>query len=168
MIDTKEFQVALFRVAFCAMACDGHVADSEIEELEEMDTSTPYFQSVDLSSELEEMLARFNEPGCTVFQDLFKWLEDTSLTPVRELLVLEVALRIANSDGRHDENEIRFVNLLRSKLELHDEDLLSRFGADTMLCINESSGIAKSAFTPVNELRLGLKATELLNPKSQE
>ena len=68
----------------------------------------------------------------------------------------------------HDENEIRFVNLLRSKLELHDEDILSRFGADTMLCINESSGIAKSVFTNVNELRLGLKATELLKPKSQE
>ena len=59
--------------------------------------------------------------------------------PIQELLVLEVALRIVNADERIDENEIKFVNFLRSKLKLHDEIIIDRFGELDILYTNEYS-----------------------------
>ncbi len=81
-----------------------------------------------MSSELDELIQEFNKIGIRVIEELLTYFRNTKLNTIQELLVLEVALRIINADGRHDENEVRFINLLRSKLELHDEAIRDRFG----------------------------------------
>ena len=48
---------------------------------------------------------------------------------VQELLIVEVALRIINADNKVDENEIKFLNFLRSKLDVANETLIDRFGS---------------------------------------
>ena len=55
-------------------------------------------------------------------------LKDNILNPVQELIILEVALRVINADHIHDENEIKFINLIRAQLRLHDEEIVGRFG----------------------------------------
>ncbi len=47
---------------------------------------------------------------------------------------------ILNADERYDDNEIKFIKLLRSKLELHDETINDRFGNFEILHTNEFSG----------------------------
>ena len=66
-------------------------------------------------------------------------MRKTKLNPIQELLVLEVALRIINADNKHDENEVKFINFLRSKLKLHDETINDRFGKLDILYTNEYS-----------------------------
>jgi len=52
---------------------------------------------------------------------------------------LEVALRIINADEKHDENELKFIQLLRAKLKVHDETINDRFGEIDILYTNEYS-----------------------------
>jgi hypothetical protein len=127
-MDKIEFKKLLFKVAFCAVACDGDIDDREIEEMKEMDKHASFFDHVDLSNELSELVNEFHSKGAAVIEELFSTLREVHLNPIQELLVLEVALRIINADNRHDENEVRFLNLLRSKLELHDQTINDRFG----------------------------------------
>lgn len=138
-MDKNKFKKILFKVAFCTMACDGHIDDREIEELQMMDKKTSFFESIDLSEELNRLIKDFDKKGTKVIEELFVYLRETKLNPIQELLVLEVALRIINADNKHDENEVRFIHLLRSKLELHDETINDRFGELDILYTNEYS-----------------------------
>ncbi|MEE4197536.1 MAG: hypothetical protein V2I54_07825 [Bacteroidales bacterium] len=138
-MDKNDFKKILFKVAFCTMACDGHIDDREIEELRIMDKNTSFFAAVDLSDELKLLIADLKQKGTKVIEELFAALKETKLNPIQELLVLEVALRIINADEQHDENEVKFVHLLRSKLEVHDETINDRFGELNILYTNEYS-----------------------------
>lgn len=138
-MDKNEFKKILFKVAFCTMACDGHIDDREVEELKIMDKKTSFFEAIDLSDELEQLIKDLKNKGKKVVEELFVCLRETKLNPIQELLVLEVALRIINADDKHDENEIKFIHLLRSKLEIHDETINDRFGELDILYTNEYS-----------------------------
>lgn len=138
-MDKDNFKKILFKVAFCAMACDGEIQKEEIEELKIMDKKTSYFAEIDLSDELKQLIENFKEKGTKVIEELFVSLRETQLNPIQELLVLEVALRIINADNIHDENEVKFIHLLRSKLELHDETINDKFGELDILYTNEYS-----------------------------
>nr|WP_319266406.1 hypothetical protein [uncultured Draconibacterium sp.] len=138
-MDKNEFKKILFKVAFCTMACDGHIDDREVEELKVMDKNTSFFEAIDLSNELEQLIKDLENKGTKVIEELFVCLRETKLNPIQELLVLEVALRIINADNKHDENEVKFIHLLRSKLELHDETINDRFGELDILYTNEYS-----------------------------
>jgi len=138
-MDKDKFKKILFKVAFCAMACDGDIDSREIDELKFIDKNTPYFAEIDLSDELKQLVDDFKQKGTKVIEELFELLRETKLNPIQELLVLEVAIRIVNADERIDDNEKKFVNFLRSKLELHDEIIINRFGELDILYTNEYS-----------------------------
>ena len=95
--------------------------------------------SLTMSEELKQLIKDLDKKGTKVIEELFVCLRETKLNPVQELLVLEVALRIINADAKHDENEVKFIHLLRSKLELHDETINDRFGELDILYTNEYS-----------------------------
>jgi len=123
-----EFKKLLFKVAFCTMVCDGHIDESEIDEIKLMGTSTPFFLDIDLSEELSKLTSELDKKGTQVINDLCKTLKDNILNPIQELIILEVALRVINADHIHDENEINFINLIRAQLKLHNEEIVGRFG----------------------------------------
>lgn len=138
-MDKNEFKKILFKVAFCSMACDGHIDEREVKELKIMDKNASFFEGVNLSYELDKLIKEFENKGTKVIEELFSCLRETELNPIQELLVLEVALRIINADNIHDENEVKFIHLLRSKLKLHDETINDRFGKLDILHTNEYS-----------------------------
>jgi len=128
-METLEFKKILFKTAFCVMACDGHIDELEIEEMKKIDTSTSYFNDIDLSSELTRLISSVKSRGKIIVKELFQTLRENELSTVQELLIVEVALRIINADNKVDENEIKFLNFLRSKLDVANETLIDRFGS---------------------------------------
>ena len=127
-IDRKEFQKVLFRTAFCVMACDGHIDQREIDEIKLMNKSASYFQGIDLSGELDVLLKDLKEKGKHFVDELIINISLLDLSIIQELLILEVAFRMIYADAKVDENEIKFIRFLRSKLNLQDEIIRDRFG----------------------------------------
>ena len=82
------------------MACDGHIDDLEIQEMKIIDKNTSYFKDVDLSNELEHLVAQVKTEGTKIVKSLLKSLRETKLSMVQELLLLEVALRMINADNK--------------------------------------------------------------------
>jgi uncharacterized tellurite resistance protein B-like protein len=112
-MDKLEFKKLLFKTAFCCMACDGRIDSSEIDEMKKMDENSFYFGDVDLSSELENLINELKTKKRGLLDELFQELRETKLNPIQELLLLEVTMRIMHADEKIDENEIRFLKLLR-------------------------------------------------------
>lgn len=127
-LERPDFQRLLFRTAFCLMACDGHIDDREVNEIKLMNNSSAYFRGIDLSGELEELFADLKEKGKHIVDELFNSLAELDLSTVQELLILEVSFRLVHADEKVDENEIKFLRFLRSKLKVHDEVIRDRFG----------------------------------------
>lgn len=127
-LERPEFQRLLFRTAFCLMACDGHIDKREVNEIKLMNKSSAYFNGIDLSGELEELLSDLKARGKQIVEELFDTLAKLDIGMVQELLILEVAFRLVHADEKVDENEIKFLRFLRSKLKVHDEIIRDRFG----------------------------------------
>lgn len=128
-LEKQQFQHLLFKVAFCTIACDGHIDEMEIKEMKAMDKAAIYFKDIDLSDELDNLLVTLKEKGKHIINDLYAVLKATKLNPVQELLILEVAFRLSMANKEMDENEVKFIRFLRSHLDLHDEIIRDRFGA---------------------------------------
>ena len=142
-MEKNEFKKLLFKVAFCSMACDGHIDEREIDEMKVMDKNTSFFHDIDLSRELSELISELDKKGVQIINDLFKTLKDNILNPIQELIVLEVALRIINADDKHDENEIKFIHFLRANLKLHDKEIVDRFGEIDILHTSSTKNVVK-------------------------
>ena len=138
-MDKTEFKKLLFKVAFCAMACDGKIVSEEIEEMKKMENNTTFFQAIDLSDELSQLIEKLHEKGVKIVEELFDSIKQSDLNTIQELIILEVAVRIIAADKYYDENEIKFVNLLRAKLKVHDELIIDRFGKNDILYTNDYS-----------------------------
>jgi hypothetical protein len=149
-MEKLEFKRLLFKVAFCTMACDGHIDSREVDEMKAMDKNTSFFDGVDLSEALSDLVEELGHKGVQVIEGLFATLRGNTLNPIQELLILEVAVRIINSDEKHDDNEIRFLHLLRAKLDLPDEIIFDRFGDVPLL---QTSGFAKPIVAGDSEAR---------------
>ena len=161
-MEKLQLKKLLFKVAFCAMAADGKIDDREIKEMQIMDKNTSYFANIDLSDELKSLLTDFEIKGKKIITELFDELRNTKLTTIQELLVLEIALRIISADEDIDENEVKFIKLLRGKLELHDETIKDRFGVIEYLMnkdysegirIKENDFISDLSMPEISELK---------------
>lgn len=130
----------LFESAFCCMICDGELHADELEELKWMDKNTSYFKKIDLSDELQVLISKANEKGSLILSDFFIKLETANLSIVQEMLILEVNIRIINSDKNIDPAEVKYLHRLRSKLKITDTVLNDRFGnVDSMINISPNS-----------------------------
>ena len=127
-MEQKEFQKLLLETVICSIACDGDIDDREIVELHKMIDHAQYFKGLEVSDFLDEMIKSVKSDGRTFLENYFKQLEKTELSPMQELLVLEVVLRIIQADERLDDNEIAFLKIVRSNFEVHNEIIQQRFG----------------------------------------
>ncbi len=127
-LERPDFQRLLFRTAFCLMACDGHIDEREVNEIKLMNKSSAYFNGIDLTDELEELLSDLKARGKHIVDELFDTLKKLDASIVQELLILEVSFRLVHADEKVDENEKKFLRFLRSKLKVQDEVIRDRFG----------------------------------------
>jgi hypothetical protein len=70
-----------------------------------------------------------HKKGHHLVDEILEALHRLDLSTVQELLVLEVAFRLAHADEKLDENEVKFIRFLRGKLKVYDETIRDRFGA---------------------------------------
>jgi uncharacterized tellurite resistance protein B-like protein len=127
-IDKVDFQKVLFRSAMCVMACDGEIHDSEIKEMEIISQKTPYFDKLDYLEEIQQIIRAFSNDKKKVVAEYFSKLGEIVLSPVQKLQILEIVMRIIHADNRIDSNEIKFLQIVKSKLAVPDAIFFKRFG----------------------------------------
>lgn len=127
-MDSTQFKKLLFEVACCAVACDYDIDEREIRELQYIDKSTTYFKDIDLSIQLDNFLADLKGNEAETIDALLEKIGNASMTPVQELLVMEIVLRLIYADLKIDEREIDYLKSIRLALSISDEVITDRFG----------------------------------------
>lgn len=127
-MDLPQFKRLLFRSSVAMMACDGEIHEYEIMEMDVIAEKTSYFQGMDHKIELQDVLEEIKNGARSFIQSVLNEIQNEDLSVMQDLLILEVLMRIIGADQRLDENEIKFINLVRSKLNVADDFISERFG----------------------------------------
>ena len=117
-MDSVAYQKLLFRAAVGVMASDGEVHDDEIQELELACKNTGFFSDISCEEEFKAALDELDAEGNSFVGRLIVDLGSAEMAPAQELQLLEVVLRIIYADGRIDDNELKFLELLKKQLNI--------------------------------------------------
>jgi len=122
-----DFQKFLLKSAVTVMACDGEIDKDEIQEIQSMADNEIYFLGFDISDTLRSNINYIKENGTKAVNEYLSSLEKASLNPSQELLLIEVLIRTIEADKKVDEAEVKFLQLVKSKLTTSEETIITNF-----------------------------------------
>jgi uncharacterized tellurite resistance protein B-like protein len=123
----QEFKDFLFRSAVIAMACDGDIAEKEIEEIKIIVNNEIYFMGYDFQEALNDNIEKIRGNGKSEINSYLQEIESNNLNEHQEILLIEVLLRIIESDNEVQENELKFLQMVKSKLKADEQTLIVKF-----------------------------------------
>ena len=113
--------------AIAVMACDGSIDNEEITEIKEMVSNEIYFMGFDYEKPFETNLNYIKSNGKKAINEYLSELSSLSLNDKQELRLIEVLIRTIESDNKVENNEIKFLQLVKSKLSVSEETIISQF-----------------------------------------
>jgi uncharacterized tellurite resistance protein B-like protein len=124
---TIDFQNFLLKSAIAVMACDGSIDNQEIEEIKNMVSNEIYFMGYDFEKPFETNLNYIKSNGKKAINEYLSELSSLSLNDKQELRLIEVLIRTIESDNKVENNEIKFLQLVKSKLNVSEETIITQF-----------------------------------------
>ena len=123
----QDFKNFLFKSALMAMACDGDIAETEIEEIKSIVANEIYFMGYDFEQPLTNNLKYLKEKGSFAINEYLKEVSNANLNDNQELILIEVLIRAIESDKKIEPNEIKFLQMVKSKLKTTEETIITKF-----------------------------------------
>ncbi len=109
------------KTAFCCMACDGEIAQEEIETIENM----PYFKEMDLRQLLSSCVEQLKQEGSIFLKKYLDEVRKASLSELEECELTKIAIQTIEVDEAVEYNEIAFFKKIRKCLKASDDTLLA-------------------------------------------
>ncbi len=123
----SEFKDFLFKSAVIAMACDGDIAEEEINEIKTIVANEIYFMGYEFEEPLQKNIEAIKINGKYAVNQFLQEITNNDLNEHQELLLIEVLLKIIQADTKVEENELRFLHLAKSKLKTDEQTLIVKF-----------------------------------------
>jgi uncharacterized tellurite resistance protein B-like protein len=123
----SDFKNFLFKSAVIAMACDGNIAEDEIEEIKKLVANEIYFMGYDFEEPLKVNIENIKANGTKAINQYLQEISTNDLTENQELLVVEVLLRMIEADNKVEESELKFLQMAKSKLKTDEQTLIVKF-----------------------------------------
>ena len=123
----QEFKNFLFKSAVMAMACDGDIAETEIEEIKSIVTNEIYFMGYDFEEHLKNNITNIKVNGKDAINQYLQEIETNNLNEHQEILLIEVLLRIIEADSDVQTSELKFLQMAKAKLKVDEQTLIVKF-----------------------------------------
>lgn len=127
-MEKEKFTHNLIQIAFCSMACDSHIDESEISELNEIAEKDFYFEGYSLSENINLLEKEFNTRGLILIENILNKQIFLDYSESQKIIILEVVIGIVKADKKIEIEEINFINQLIINLRIPSEIIKSRFG----------------------------------------
>ena len=110
-----------------AMACDGEIAEAEIKEIKFIVANEIYFMDYDFEEPLNNNLVNIKTNREVSIKNYLQEIESNHLSEHQEILLIEVLLRVIESDKDIRESELEFLQMVKSKLKVDQHILIEKF-----------------------------------------
>lgn len=148
---TEAFQNLLLKSAISVMACDGSIDESEIAEIRNMADNEIYFMGFDIEESFETSLSYLKQNGKKAINEYLDELSQLNLNEKQELILIEVLIRTIESDKKIEDNEVKFLQMVKSKLGVSEETIITQFPQQMKYLIDfQEYGLHKEFANEIN------------------
>lgn len=123
----QDFKNFLFKSAVMAMACDGDIAETEIQEIKSIVANEIYFMGYDFEVPLKINIENLKNNGNSAINEYLQEIGPNKLTEKQEILLIEVLLRIIEADNNVQTNELKFLQMTKARLKVDEQTLILKF-----------------------------------------
>lgn len=124
---SAKFQQLLFRTAVTTIAVDGEVHETEIEEVKSIVKNTAYFLDFEYDQALKEIIQEINENGKEAINSFLSALPESEMSEQQKIILMDVILRMIEADNGVHPNEVKFLQLVKARINMSEELLLIKF-----------------------------------------
>ena len=124
----KLNKIEINKILYALYVCTDN--DIEILTLEEIKTIVDneiYFMGYDFEEALNDNIEKIRGNGKSEINSYLQEIESNHLNEHQEILLIEVLLRIIESDNEVQENELKFLQMVKSKLKADEQTLIVKF-----------------------------------------
>jgi len=125
MDNIKKYELFL-KTAFSCLACDGEIDKREVNLISKIHREKKIFGEIDLKERLNDFVKEINNEGFNFLKKYLKELNEAKLNENDELILIEIAIQTIKADDEIKYSEVKFFKLIRSKLNIKDEDILKK------------------------------------------
>lgn len=113
------------KTAFCCMACDGDIAQEEINLIKDYVKTSSLFENLEIEKLLNEYVVSINATGISFLNSYIKELNNENLSTEQELQIVKIAIAMIEADNEILYSEVKFFKRIRQCLSISDEDILA-------------------------------------------
>lgn len=110
-----------------AMACDGDIADEEVNEIKQIVANEIYFMGYDFEEPLKSNIEYIKLNGKNAINQYLQEIATNELNENQEILLVEVLLKMIQADAKVEESELKFLQMAKSKLKTDEQTLIVKF-----------------------------------------
>lgn len=162
----------LLHTAFACMACDGDIAQEEINLIKELDEKEHLFGEIEINDKLKLLTDQINEQGLSFLKRYINLINETELNEEESIKVLDVAAKTIKADKQILYSEIKFFKVIKANLNVSDETILDKVeGIDDMWVaqdIKDYSMLYDSYFDNIELPKFNLKALSLQEKQEEK
>lgn len=119
-------QELFLKTMFCCMACDGDIAQEEIDMVKDFAMQTPMLQGVEVENILNAYVSAINQNGALFLRRYLNELSEEELTQEEELQIIDLSIKMIEADNRIEYSEVKFFKKIRARLSVSDELILKQ------------------------------------------
>ena len=127
-----EINELYLKTAFCCMACDGDIANEELELVKQYASNSELFKGLEIEEKLNEYVSNINNEGQNFLYSFVKDIATADLSETEELDVAKVAIQMIEADNKIEYSEISFFKKIRAKLSVSDDKLIELLKEETL------------------------------------
>lgn len=121
----EDFNKILLLTSVCCIACDGKIANEEVETLKKLSQDEELFGKDDISQILPAIMDSLSKYGYDFVRSYLDFLGKTNFNEQQSLQILKVATKMIYADEVVEYDEIKFFKSIRHKLNVSDEQILA-------------------------------------------
>ena len=115
------------KTAFCFMACDGNIAEEEVQLIRDYAKESLVFQGLDVEKLLNDYIKAINATGMSFLNSYLSEIKSIDMTETEELQLVKIAIQMIEADKEVLYSEIKFFKRIRKCLSVSDEVLNREF-----------------------------------------
>lgn len=112
------------KTIFCCMACDGEIAEQEIEIVKKICSNEQFFKDIDVENKLNKWINEINNKGVSFLKGYLNELSSNNMNKEEELQIVDFAIKTIEADEKVEYSEIKLFKKIRALLSVSDEEIL--------------------------------------------
>lgn len=129
----EQINELLLRTAFACMACDGDIAQEEVDLIKSLHDNERLFGDIEIDNALNSLLTEINELGAGFLKSYLNLVKETQLNEDNSIKLLDVAVKTIKADNIIKYSEIKFFKVIKANLDIADDTILENIeGIDEM------------------------------------